>query len=167
MTDIQIKSLDSFSYISLRREVPTYKIAGFFKKSFATLLSELPECTEDNQFFARYHNVDWVGANKKGLISFIRMMFMKWDIEVCISVKEHPKRMLASIGFVKLPEIKNTLQKIHLGPYYQVSKTYGKILEKAKKENIKLSNESFEFYLNDPQIVKKNKLETLVVVPFE
>jgi len=167
MNDIQIKQLNKMSYISIRGNVPTYRIGGFFKKSFATLLSELPEYTADNQFFARYHNVDWIGAKKKGFISFIRMMFMKWDVEVCISVKERPKRLLVDIGFVELQEIKNTLQAIHQGSYCKVSKTYGKILDKAKKENINLLNESFEFYLNDPRIVKKDELKTLVIVPFK
>lgn len=47
----------------------------------------------------------------------------------------------------------------------KVGETYKKLDAYAKKKNLKLENASYEFYLNDPQKVSKDKLETEILVP--
>jgi effector-binding domain-containing protein len=160
----ELKSLEKLAYISVGDIVPTFKMAKFFGSAFAILQKEIGECNEDNKFFAHYNNVDWEGCQKKGFISFIRMMFMKWDVEACISVDKKGDYS-EKVVYSEIKEPKDTLQCIHYGPYHKVSETYLEIANKAEEKRLKLSNESFEFYLNDPKDVPKEDLQTLIVVP--
>jgi effector-binding domain-containing protein len=169
VTKVEIKTLDKKSFISIHKRVQTYKMYKFFNESFSKLYHFIGEknlSNSTNEFFAIYHNVDWNGAGKTGILAFIRMMFIKWDVEVCISVKKKIKNE-NEIIYREESKKQKTLQAIHTGPYYTVSRTYGEILKFSLKKNLKLEKESFEFYLNDPKKVKKEELKTLIVVPIK
>ena len=59
---------------------------------------------------------------------------------------------------------RNYLRAMHYGPYQKVSETYRKMWNYANENKLKLENESFEFYLNDPTTVKKENIETEVLI---
>jgi hypothetical protein len=53
---------------------------------------------------------------------------------------------------------------VHKEPYQKVGKAYKEIWNFAKRNKIHLENEAYEFYLNDPHVVKSSDLETRVMV---
>jgi NAD(P)-dependent dehydrogenase (short-subunit alcohol dehydrogenase family) len=51
------------------------------------------------------------------------------------------------------------------GPYRNVGKTYTAMLAWAKEKDLRIMDESIEFYLNDPRTTSQQDLETEVLVP--
>ncbi len=158
---IAVKTLPAKSYLSIKGNVRSLCLYCFFKKSFTTLMNKVAE-TETTEYFSRFRNVDWEGCQQKGFWAFIKMMFMKWDLEACVSVPEAVE--MEGLDYRETQEME-TIQTIHTGSYYKVGEAYNRILEYAKQKNLKVSDGSFEFYLNDPKEVKTEDLQTLVVVP--
>lgn len=163
--EIKVESLPPRSCLSISSIVPTLKMKNFFENSFSKMGKAIPNMPEDTIYFAHYRNVDWVGANKGGLFAFLNMMlFIKWDVSACISVQEEIEPG-NEVEYRELPRMERTIQTIHLGPYHKVAGTYKRISEYAAQENLPLTNQSFEIYLNDPREVPKSDIQTLVIVP--
>jgi len=59
------------------------------------------------------------------------------------------------------------LRAIHIGPYQKIGDTYRKMIEYSNENNLKVKNESIEFYLNDPKTTQNSNLETELLIPLE
>jgi effector-binding domain-containing protein len=122
------------------------------------------EVNEKNIPFTKYKNIQWDSMNKKGLFAFIHMMFFqKWDMDIGIPCTEQAKAE-GRIQKIKLEKGK-FLRAMHVGPYMKVGDTYNTIRSFAADKNLKLSNYSLEFYLNDPRETPAAELKTEVFVP--
>jgi len=163
--DIEVKNLPPKAYLGISGNCRTFSLGCFFKKNLTILGKNIPN-EQVTEVFARYHNVDWKGCQQKGFTAFVRMMFMKWNLEACFGVKNKINLNIKGVEYKTTPEIK-TFKAIHMGCYWQVAEAYNRILDYASKNNLKLADESFEFYLNDPQVTKAEDLKTLVVVPIK
>jgi effector-binding domain-containing protein len=114
--------------------------------------------------YARYVDINWMEEMNKGFLAGIIGMFTKkWHFFAGIP----SKRAVDTSGELKAGYIPNKiyLQTLHQGPYHKLIDTYKTLYNHAKEKNLKLASECIEIYLNDPGVVKKAELETLVMIP--
>jgi len=156
--------------IEIERLVPMMKmpkiLGADYKAIFKYLNINGVEPTEETMPYTRYLDVDWESQMKKGaLTNFIEVFTKKWHFHDGIqSTKKLPdKDEFVSRRFTK----RKYLRAMHYGPYQKVSETYKKMWEFAEENKLKLENESIEFYLNDPTIMKKEDIETEVLIPID
>jgi len=68
--------------------------------------------------------------------------------------------------FVFKYEAFNALKGLHTGPYDELMRSYEALEKYAQENNIALSNEAWEFYLNDPgETTDPTQLLTLIAMP--
>lgn len=66
--------------------------------------------------------------------------------------------------FVEVPAGK-MLTTIHNGAYNTLGITYNRMLKFAEVQNLELSTETYDIYLNDPANVEEDKLQTQIFIP--
>jgi effector-binding domain-containing protein len=58
------------------------------------------------------------------------------------------------------------LKGLHTGPYDELMRSYEALEKYAKDNNMAMTNEAWEFYLNDPgEITDPTQLQTLIAMP--
>lgn len=102
-------------------------------------------------------------VNMKGLKAFFSVFTKKWQIQMGFEVPDDTEGT-DTIEVIHLPA-GEYLQTTHFGPYQKVGETYKKIYYHAKEQNLIPGVRSFEYYVNDPTKVTKDKLETRILVP--
>lgn len=164
--EIELIEKEFGNVIEVEEFVPMTKMSSVMGKNFTEIKKYLEknniECTEPP--YAKYLDIDWDIQMKKGfLANLIEAFTKKWHFKVgfVISNKVEDFEEKKSDFIIKQKYIQTT----HLGAYHKVGNTYKRLYAWAKDNDLKLSGVSFEFYLNDPQIVKKDKLETRVLIP--
>ena len=113
--------------------------------------------------YTLYQGINWEQAGQsKGLTAFIRMFTQKWRMEIGVPVAVDT----AGEGEVVSASIPagRYLKTLHRGPYSKVSEAYDRLQAYARGNNLKLGPYCLELYLNDPQTVPKEQLETEVLV---
>jgi len=154
--------------IEIEESVPMTKMPTVMKKNFTVIKAYLDnnnmECIEAP--YAKYLDIDWDAQMKKGfLTNFIEVFTKKWHFTTGFVITDKMK------GSDKMESnfIQNQkyIQTLHLGNYRKVGNTYKRLYAFAKKNNLKLVGISYEFYINDPKKVKKDELETRVLIPIE
>lgn len=144
-----------------------WKMPSVMQKNFA-LLCKYTNCIthkeEEISLYARYVDFNWQEQLSKGVLgTFVDILFNKWHYFTGTITNEKIINE-NSIQSNKI-ESRKYIKAIHYGEYRKVSDTYRKICDYAKEKNIKIENESFEFYLNDPSKVKKEDIKTMVLIP--
>ena len=140
------------------------KVMGADYKSIFKYFSEKGiEPNKDTMPYTRYLEIDWVTQmNKNRFAEFIDLFTKKWHFQDGV---QSPKKLDDDGIFIsRVFAKKKYLRSMHYGPYQKVGDTYGKMLNFSKENKIILANESFEFYLNDPSNVTKDKIETEVLI---
>lgn len=143
-----------------------FKLAKAMGEAYCNLKDYLEKNNiEFNQIpFTSYAVDDWEKTvNLKGFKMLINIFTKKWDIEMGYEVVGDVKEK-DDMDVIALPAAEY-IETMHIGPYQNVGETYKKIYEYAQKEGYTLGNKSYEYYLNDPREVTKDKLETRVLVP--
>ncbi len=165
---IEIIERESEEVVMMSATVSTFKLPTIMGKVYKELFSYLNSIDSEAKgaSYTRYLDLDWHGMRTESKLSaFFKLFTRKWKMEMGIAVdSEVPeegeiKRTTLSAG--------KFLKTMHIGPYHKVGETYKLLLNYADMKNLKLKNESFEFYLNDPRETPKEKLETLVLVPLD
>ncbi len=59
------------------------------------------------------------------------------------------------------------LSAIHIGPYSTLEKTYTPVMEHIKKEGLQVTEWMYEVYLNSPEEVSEDQLETEICFPLK
>lgn len=134
-----------------------------YKSIFKYLEENGVETSTDTMPYTRYLDIDWSSQMKKGaLANFIDVFTKKWHFHDGV---QSPQKLSDKEEFISRRFTKRKyLRAMHYGPYKKVSETYRKMWNYAKENKLKLENESFEFYLNDPTTVKKEDIETEVLI---
>ncbi len=57
------------------------------------------------------------------------------------------------------------VRTIHKGPYQKVGDTYKEIVDWAEANDVELADHTMENYINDPTMVAKEDIETLILIP--
>ena len=161
--DIERKAFTDLNYVAIESNVNTLALMCFFKKAYSKLQKDVV-ADSNAQFFSKYSNVNWNKCCEKGIIAFIKMLFHKWNIEACVSIRAD-----SNINRYQVKQLvaADSLQTKHIGSYCKLGDTYKKIIKYFQENNIQLADSSLEFYLNNPEHVKSEQLETLVIVPIK
>jgi effector-binding domain-containing protein len=93
----------------------------------------------------------------------VRMFTRKWHLLVGFPVAVPVAGADGLMGSV-LPGGKY-IRSVHRGPYQDVARTYREIVAWARAEEIRIGAESIEVYVNDPRQVKKEDIETIILIP--
>jgi len=167
-SNIKIINREIGDVIEIERKVSMLKMPKIMGQDFKTLYKFLSENgvepSNKTMPYARYVDVDWKSQiTKGGLANLVDTFTKKWHFFDGIQT---PKTLKNSNEFVprKFTKRKYIWAK-HYGPYHKVSETYKTMWKFAKKNNLNLANESFEFYLNDPKTVSKDQIETEMLIP--
>jgi effector-binding domain-containing protein len=59
------------------------------------------------------------------------------------------------------------LSAIHIGPYSTLEKSYIPVMERIKKENLQVTEWMYELYLNSPEEVPEEQLQTEICFPLK
>ncbi|MBU0561644.1 MAG: GyrI-like domain-containing protein [Bacteroidetes bacterium] len=116
--------------------------------------------------FVRYLNINWEEMEKDSkIVMFMKMFSRKWNMLIGFPLNNK----LDGEGKIEAGMIPagRYLKSMHRGPYQKVGDTYKAMQSFGKKESLQFKGESIEFYLNDPQITKKEDLETIVLIPLK
>jgi effector-binding domain-containing protein len=156
--------------IEIERIVPMMKMPKIMGEDYKAIFKYFSENgikpSEKTLPYTRYVNINWESQMKKGaLANFIDVFTKKWHFYDGV---QSPKKLADKGEFVSRRFIKRQyLRAMHYGPYQKVSETYKKMWQFAQENKLKLENESIEFYLNDPKTVKKEEIETEILIPIK
>lgn len=152
--------------LEINEIVPMWKMPMIIGSSYKAIAEYLGkkglECIAAP--YVRYIDLNWNELNNENkFFSFIKMVTKKWNMLIGFPVKEKTE----GEGNIKAGIIEKGkfVKAVHRGPYQKVGDTYKLMTAYIKKENLKIKNESIEYYLNDPKTTKKEDLETTVLIP--
>lgn len=116
--------------------------------------------------FTSYRVDDWDAVVQiSGFKMVLSIFTKKWDIEMGFPTKMELNGT-DEIEVMTIPA-GAFVETLHIGPYQKVGEAYKAIYHHAKENDLVLDNKSYEFYLNDPGNVAKEKLETRIWVRAE
>ncbi|KIM06607.1 MAG: hypothetical protein KU38_12650 [Sulfurovum sp. FS08-3] len=163
---IEVVEKEIGSVVEIEEKACLWRMMKIFPKDYTAIM----EYFEDNSVepiqtpYARYVDFDWEKEMKKWAIcKLFDLVFRKWHFFVGIPTpkKLEDKDNLKADFIAK----QKYLKAMHYGAYHKVDKRYKEIYAHAQQNQIKLGNESIEFYLNDPNEVAQDKLETMILIP--
>lgn len=167
-TKVEVVSRESMDTLEIRAEAPQWKMPGVVGKSYQQIGTYLQELKAESSYvpYIRYVEVDWKKAgNANMFIAIVRLFTHKWKMLIGFPVATKlPGKGDIVQGAIPKGQY---IRALHHGSYVKVSKAYKEILAFAKEKNLRMKNESIEFYLNDPEITKQQDLETEILVPIE
>ncbi len=165
-SDIEIIDKEIGNVLEIEENIPMWKMPSTMGSDFKAILEYIQKHGNVNTEspYARYLGIEWESQINKGfLTNLIEVFTKKWHFQSGIPVSKKIKAtspmkstFLGNAQYVKT---------IHHGPYHKVGDTYKKMYTWAIGQNLELVDESIEFYLNDPREVKKEELETMVLIP--
>lgn len=165
--DIKIIENEIGYVIEIEENVSMFKMPKLMGQNYKTIFAYFAEKgiqnSEDTIPYTRYLDIEWEKQMKRGAIGNMVDAFTKnWHFHVGVpSTKKlgNKDRMISN----KISQ-KKYIGTMHYGPYQKVGNTYKKMWKFAQDNNLKIDNESIEYYLNDPTTVTKDKIETEVLI---
>lgn len=156
------------SVIEIEENIKMMKMPKVMGKNYTDLFDYLRDCNvnknDTTMPYTRYVNIDWDQQTNRSVFgNFIDVFTKKWHFFTGIPAT----KKLENKDRIKSNSFKNQkyLRTIHFGPYQKVGNTYGEMWKYSVENGLKLKSESFEFYKNDPTTVKKEEIETEVLIP--
>lgn len=166
MQKVEIVSRDTIKGLETVQSAKMFSIPSVMKKSFSLLRQELTTQSCDNKentvVYTRYKNVDLKAMDCMGFFQKLLGMFdtMKMDIGISVKGFDYTKSDFQN-GEIKAG---NYVQYLHIGPYSKMYQAYDKLTKYVVENDIDIENETYDIYLNNPQEVPKEELETIVMV---
>ncbi|MEN8192097.1 MAG: GyrI-like domain-containing protein [Bacteroidota bacterium] len=166
--DIEIIEKEFGNVIEVEELAPMTKMPSVMGKNFAAIKEYLDKNNLEYREapYAKYLDIDWDAQMRKGfLANFIEVFTKKWHFKVGFVI---PSKVddFEEMKSDFIPH-KRYIQTMHLGAYHKVGNTYKRLYAYAKENSLRLGDISYEFYLNDPKEVKKDELETRVLIPID
>lgn len=163
---IEIVEKEIGMVVELEENLPAWKMplamGNDYKRIFDYLESQHAESVDAP--YTRFVDIDWAAQMKLGSIAgFFQMFTKKWHYFVGAPAS----KKLEGTNDLKtriLPK-KKYVKTLHRGSYRSIEKTYKRMLVWIMQQGLSAGNESFEFYLNEPGKVKKEYLETMLLIP--
>ena len=166
MTPVEKTRRDKTDVLIIEDYVGIFQFSKVMGPAYQKIMDYMQSRGEEPQKapFTQYEVDDWEKTvNMNGFKAFFSMLTKKWPIQMGFEITTD----ISTNGEIKLKTIPagDYLKTKHTGPYQKVGDAYKKIYSYAKNQNLKLDNVSYEYYLNDPKKVTKEKLETEIWVP--
>jgi effector-binding domain-containing protein len=116
--------------------------------------------------YARYLDIDWEREQRAGMLSKLRrMLTARWHFQVGMPTEERLPADAAIHSRVFAP--RRYARTIHTGPYRAVGQTYNALIAWLQGQGEQAEGEAFEVYLNSPEEVAEEALETEILVPLK
>ncbi len=146
-------------------ETRLWKIPFALAKGFAKAGAEIDAAgaTRAGMPYARYLEIDWATLNGSALRQTLDLLFRKQKMMIGLRLAEGTGSSGEAFG-TQIPAGRY-VTTIHRGAYHKVGDTYGKIVEWAAQQGLKLQDNSIEHYIDDPTEVPKDEVRTEVFVP--
>lgn len=164
--DVKVVEREELRTLEMQAECSMFAMPKTFCRIY-TMISKYMEksgleCVQAP--YANYLEVNWDEFDKTHpFIMFFKGLFKKWKFVAGFPVDGEPKAD-GEIAVGVMPKAKY-VEMLHKGPYQQVGKTYKAMYAYIKDNDLKIKNESIEFYMNDPSTTKAADLETVVLIP--
>ena len=171
--DIEVIQRTSQPALAIKAEAPSFKLPMIMGKSYGRIMAYMQAkgIEMNGAPYTLYQGIDWQQAGQaSGLKAFIAMFTQKWKMEIGVPVATDTagEGELASfhLGEVLVTTIPagRYLKTLHRGPYAKVGEAYNRLMAYASEQGLKLAPYSLEMYLNDPETVSKQALETEVLI---
>ncbi len=137
--------------VSTRRRTSVEKLPDEIGKSFGKVQKYLAELGEQPSGppYVAYHNMDMEDL----------------DVEIGFPVN----KSLSVSGEFQAGKIEGGRMATcaHVGPYDQLSEAYGALMQYMAENRSDASGIAYEFYLNDPDDVSPEELQTQIVFPLK
>jgi effector-binding domain-containing protein len=135
--------------ISIRAFSTVKDLPALFDRTYRALIQHLTELGEQpaGPPYAAYYNMDMENM----------------DVETGFPVN-HPMEGAGEIKPSHTPGGK-LATCLHIGPYSELGSGYDALMQWIKENNLTAAGPAYEFYLNDPQFVAPDLLETLIAFP--
>lgn len=168
MSEVEVIEYEIGKVIEIENSAKVFQMPKVFGRDFKKLIELSVEngCKNEIRPYARYVDIEWEKEVEKGFFSvLIDLLIKRWHFFSGINVD---REIVVEDDLQKNEFVKSKyLQLKHIGPYSKVGASYKKMVTYAKKRELILKDESFEFYLNSPDEVNQEKLETLILIPIE
>lgn len=163
--EIEIVQKNSQPALAIKAVTASFKLPMIIGKAYGRLMSYMQEKGIDMSGapYTLYQDIDWQQAGQSsGLKAFIAMFTYKWKMEIGVPVATDT----AGEGEVISTTIPagRYLKTLHRGPYAKIGDAYNRLTAHASEQGLRLAPYSLELYLNDPQTVGKDELETEVLI---
>ena len=163
--DIEVIQRTSQPALAIKAEAPSFKLPMIMGKSYGRIMAYMQAkgIEMNGAPYTLYQGIDWQQAGQaSGLKAFIAMFTQKWKMEIGVPVATDT----AGEGEVLVTTIPagRYLKTLHRGPYAKVGEAYNRLMAYASEQGLKLAPYSLEMYLNDPETVSKQALETEVLI---
>lgn len=151
--------------VEIEERVFMWQMPATFRRDYGLLSSyiESQGSSLNGMPYARYLDIDWEREQRAGGLSkLLRMLTTKWHFQVGMPTKEN----LAAETTVQSRVLtqRRYARTIHLGPYKEVGNTYNALIAWLHNQGEETEGEAFEIYLNSPEEVAEDELETEVLV---
>ena len=166
--NIELFKRDAQTALVIRDQVGMFKLPKVMGPAYMKIARYLEEngITPKEAPFTSYHVGNWNDTiNMKGFKAVLSALMKKWDVEMGFPLpSDVDLRGNDVINSITLPG-GEYIKTLHVGPYQSIGAAYKAIYQLAKQEDLVLRHKSYEFYLNSPREVTKDKLETRILVP--
>ncbi len=152
LSEIAIEEFPAVEALTCSGEVTIEEMARFFGESMGKVMTafQAQKVQPQGTVFAYYSGYDTATGK------------MKMTAGMPVSAGAKTAGAVAAIKYKAFTALKG----LHTGPFDELMSSYEALGKYAKENNIELTNESWEFYLNDPGEIKDpTLLQTLIAMP--
>lgn len=146
---MEMRDVQERRTVSIRMTVPVERLPEVMGKSFWEIMEYLNRegIPPAGPPFGYYHNMDMANL----------------DVEMGFPVREE----LPGDGRVKASTLPagRVAVETHRGPYETMEETYNKVIGELKERGLEMDEFMYEFYLNDPDEVSPEEIETEIYMP--
>lgn len=169
MQNVEIVRRESVIGLEYPQEAKMFSIPFVMKKAFLSIKNELAtqscDTKENNLVYTRYKAVDLKAMSCMGFFQKLLGMFhgMQMDMGIAAVDFDYTKSSFQK-GEIKAGDY---VQYLHVGPYSKMHQAYDKLVAYIIENDIDVEHETYDIYLNNPQEVPKEELQTIVMVKIQ
>lgn len=152
--------------LEIQKNIAMWKMPQEIGQGYKAIIDYLKEKgTEPSGIpYVHYLGIDWASIGRKSKLKSILQIFTrKWRLRIGFPVHEK----IEGNDYIVAGSIPagRYIQVLHRGPYEGLETTYRELRDWASQQNLRIANETIEKYRSNPQTVKKQDLETIILVP--
>jgi effector-binding domain-containing protein len=152
LTEIAVEEFSAVEALTCSREVAMAEMPAMFGESIGKVMAavQAQNLQPQGMPFAFYSGYDAVTGK------------MKMTAGMPVSAGGKTAGDVAAVKYKAFTALKG----LHTGPYDELMRSYEALEKYAKDNNMAMTNEAWEFYLNDPgEITDPTQLQTLIAMP--
>jgi AraC family transcriptional regulator len=163
--EIDIVQREAQPSLAIKATAASYKLPMIMGRAYGRIMEHMKSkgIEMSGAPYTLYQGIDWQSAGQsKGLLAFLQVFTQKWNMEIGVPVAVEARGEDEVIA-TTIPAGRY-LRTLHRGPYAKVGESYERLTAYAGEQGLSLGPYSIESYLNDPQSVSKEQLETEVLI---